>query len=99
MPDPSSSEIDPSLYKLPARFDTAACDEVAKDLRELQQHAVNLDASDVEVLMSQAALLLLSAKRTWEEEGKSFQIENASPAFDRDMRTLGISIEQLVSEK
>lgn len=103
MSDPTTPGTDAgtgcSTFKLPARFDTAACEGVAKALTENQHHDLSIDASEVEVLMSQAAMLLLSAKRTWDEEGRSIGYEKTSEAFDTNLQTLGIKLEQLVSEK
>jgi anti-anti-sigma regulatory factor len=89
----------PAHLKLPARFDTAACEAVAKELKDVQQQDLCVDASNVEVLMSQAAQLLLSAKRTWDEEGKILRFENMSSDCEQDLKTLGITMDQLASEK
>lgn len=87
-----------NALELPQKFDTSACEPVLKEFIARRSEPIVVDASKVEFVTSQAVALLLSAKRTWDEEGRGFELNQPSPDFQKDLKTLGISIDSFVSE-
>ncbi|AQR63111.1 hypothetical protein BZG35_16715 [Brevundimonas sp. LM2] len=84
-----------SLIMLPCRLDSAALLSCLADLLERRGAPLILDGSAVERLGGQGLQLLLSAFKTWREDGQPLRLQSASEALLAGMRQLGIDPETL----
>lgn len=86
MTDPAEQSV-----ALPAVFDLDALDAVRDRLLDCVENGpVRVMAPMVERLATNALLMLLSAARTAEANGYSFEIASASPAMQRAIERLGL---------
>jgi len=72
-------------------LDLAAAAALKQDLAELRGNGAIIDASEVQRLGTQCAQVLLSARRTWLAESQTFEIQNASEAFQEGLNRLGVN--------
>jgi anti-anti-sigma regulatory factor len=76
---------------LPARLDSAAAVQLARDLREREGTPVTLDASQVDLLGARAVQTLLVAAAAWRAAGVSFAVVNLPDGVRGQLATLGLS--------
>jgi chemotaxis protein CheX len=79
-----------ATLRLAKVLDLAAAATLKEDLVQFRGRSTVLDASDVQRLGTQCAQVLLSARRTWLAEGQTFEIKDASEAFQEGLARLGV---------
>jgi chemotaxis protein CheX len=79
----------PSELALADILDLTEARPLAEALTELRGRPVEVDASRVERLGALCLQVLISARRTWVEDGAAFSIVRASPAFVEQSARLG----------
>ncbi len=84
----------PQLIELAKKLDLTAAAPLAKQIGEVKDGPIELNASQVERLGGQCLQVLLCAKRHFTAKEQGFQITNASDAFSQSLETLGISPDQ-----
>lgn len=80
--------MDARHVTLPASLDTAAAEPLKAALLGARGAPLTLDASEVERLGGLCLQLLLSARRTWAEDGRVFAIAGASTRFTEQLAAL-----------
>ena len=73
-------------------LDISAAKPLAEALLGLRGNSLKIDASNVERLGTQCVQVLLSALNTWDVDGKTFSVENATVEFSDTLNVLGIDI-------
>ncbi len=84
---------EPAEYKLPPAVDLSSAKMIAADLVERRGNALSIDASDVGRTGGLGLQVLLSAKKSWEDDGVALTFSKWSDAFERDITLLGAPIE------
>ncbi|MEX3006999.1 STAS domain-containing protein [Hoeflea sp. TYP-13] len=90
-----ASQTEIGQMQLPENLDLTAVTPLHKDLVSMRGSELVVDASAVERLGGQCVQLLLSASKSWAEDGVSFQIENASDSFLSAIALLGVEPDSL----
>ena len=102
-PEPAQSIVFRSIrdqrmkgtLKLAACMDSLATEQFAAELAQQRGHSLTLDASSISFLGALALQLLLAAHRQWQEDGKSFQIVDPSPAFLEGVTLMGVGFAEI----
>lgn len=84
---------EPVEYKLPPAVDLSSAKAIAADLLEKRGTALAIDATDVGRIGGLGLQVLLSAKKSWEDDGVALTFTKWSDAFERDITLLGAPIE------
>lgn len=84
---------------LPARIDATTAADVYAALIQRAGDPLDLDASEVTGLSTQAIQVLLSAARTWREAGIPLSITAPSEAFIEHLKMVGLSPVDFVSPR
>jgi chemotaxis protein CheX len=79
------------LMQLPHTLDLAGAGPLLAELRAARGDAIEIDASQVERFGGLCLQVLLAAKASWAEAGKTFVIVNPSEAFRAAAATMGAS--------
>ena len=77
--------------RLPARLDTAAAPGLRASLADHAGQPISLEASQVELLGGLCLETILIAKNRWEKEDIPFAMEKPSDAIRADLRTFGLT--------
>jgi chemotaxis protein CheX len=80
---------DPAIIALPAVLDLKAARPLASELLARRGGALCLDASRVERLGALCLQVLLSARLTWDADGKPLTLKDPSPVFEEQFRRFG----------
>ena len=81
--------------KLGENLDLTAVTPLHKDLLSARGGALVIDASEVERIGGQRVQLLLSASKSWADDGVPFEIVNASDNFLSALALLGVGPDSL----
>ena len=87
-----SSAADPhpvAVVRLPEIIDVEAATALAGDLLAHSGRPLTLDASDVRRLGGLGLQVLLSARKTWAEDGFALSVTNPSPVFADTLELFG----------
>lgn len=82
---------DAQSMPLPARFDAAAVPDLLERLLAERGADLTLDADEVEKITGPALQLLVSAFRTWREDGVRLRLSNPSPYLMTALDKLGFA--------
>lgn len=85
----------PEVLVLPAKLDLPAAPGLLESLRAQRGNELAMDASAVTHLGTNCLQILVSAAKSWAQDGKSLRIEPISDAFTRDLEQFGLSHETL----
>jgi chemotaxis protein CheX len=80
---------EPAVIALPAVLDLKAARPLAGELLARRGGALSLDASRVERLGALCLQVLLSARLTWDADGKPLTLKDPSPAFEEQFGLFG----------
>lgn len=75
---------------LPGVLDLNAAADLARALLARRGAAVSVDAAEVGHLGAQCAQVLVSAVKTWAQDGVALSVVNRSAEFDEGLRLLGL---------
>lgn len=75
--------------QLPETLDLNAAEPLRQALAEQRGHPVMLDGSQVTRLGGLCLQVLLSARKTWADDGQEFRLEQCSPELFEHLRLLG----------
>lgn len=78
-----------ALLALTANLDILAAESLKGELLALRGQDVSLDGSNVERLGGLCLQVLMSAQKTWEQDGRSFEISPMSDAFSNQWAAFG----------
>jgi chemotaxis protein CheX len=84
---------------LAPHLDLTAATPLARELLPLRGRDIVIDASMVERLGVQCVQVLLSAVATWHADMVSIDLDRASPAFQRGLTTLGLTLSAISNEE
>ncbi|MDD9976548.1 MAG: STAS domain-containing protein [Boseongicola sp.] len=82
---------------LPARLDTSASSDLVTDLKLREKSNLVLEGAQVEFFGAQCLEVLLNAKAYWEQNSKTMEIKDPSPALTKDLRQFGLELQDLQS--
>jgi chemotaxis protein CheX len=74
---------------LPETLDLNAAEPLRQALVEQRGHPLVLDGSQVERLGGLCLQVLLSAQKTWAEDGQEFRLERCSPELMQQLQLFG----------
>lgn len=80
-------------------LDLNAAAPLAAELLASRGGDVDIDASQTRRLGAQAVQVLLSARRTWREDGARMSVVDPSPAFSEGLRLLGVDEGELLDKE
>ena len=80
---------DDSIVRLAETLDLNAAEPLRQALAEQRGHPVVLDGSQVSRLTGLCLQVLISAHKTWAEDGQEFRLERCSPEFMDQLRLFG----------
>jgi chemotaxis protein CheX len=80
---------DVATLRLEPMLDLNAAEPLRRALSELRGQAVNVDASQVSRLGGLCLQVLISARKTWAEDGRSFRLDGGSPEFTEQVSVFG----------
>lgn len=86
----------PESYALPAKLDLLTAASLAEGLDARRGKPLVLDAKEVTHLGTPGLQVVLSACKTWEEDGISLTLENFSEALETQLEPLGLARSDLV---
>lgn len=75
--------------KLPPVLDVRSAGPLCERLRAVRGTGLKLDASEVERLGGLCLQVLISARKTWQADGKAFAVLAASDAFSAALKLSG----------
>ena len=76
---------------LPARMDFAVLDALYAEIKEARGEDVTLDGSQIKHLGSCGLQLLLSAWKSWDQDGHNFHVIRPSEKFSEHLKLLGLN--------
>ncbi len=79
-----------NLVKLPPRLDAPAVSMLREQLLGRRGSDLVVDAAEVEAVSALALEVLVAAARQWSQDGRRIELRNASVAFERACRHLGL---------
>lgn len=79
-----------NLVKLPPRLDVPAVPMLREQLLGWRGSDLVVDAAEVEAVSALALEVLVAAARQWSQDGRRIELSNASVAFERACRHLGL---------
>jgi len=82
-------------HSLPEYLDMSAAEFLKKDLLEFRGSDLSLDASQVQRVGTLCVQILLSARKTWQSDGKKFEITQATEELFDAIRQIGLGPEDL----
>ncbi|MEM0935605.1 MAG: STAS domain-containing protein [Pseudomonadota bacterium] len=85
-------------YRLPARLDLSTATMLADGLRKARGADLVLDARDVTHLGTPGLQVMLSARRTWEEDGFALLVGDMPESFSDQLGPLGLGLADLATE-
>lgn len=85
-----------STLKLSPVLDLNEASVLHGKLLELRGEPIVIDASGVERVGVQCVQVLVAALRNWQKDGKAFSVTDASDAFDKTLKLIGIEIDQML---
>lgn len=95
----SDEANDYSEITLDAKLASTAAPGLFAQLKELRDQTVVLNASEVEQIGVLCMQILMSASKTWTDEGRSFEVVEPSEAFLSTIDVAGVSAEDLGIKK
>ncbi len=78
-----------TVLALTANLDILAAEPLKAELLAQRGQAVTLDSSNVERLGGLCLQVLMSAQKTWDQDGRSFEISPMSDAFSNQWAAFG----------
>lgn len=81
-----------AMLRLPARMDTDCADQLREDLIRLRGAALTLDGADVAFVGARCLGMLISAAKTWDADGQTLRVDNASDDLTRDLGRMGADL-------
>ncbi|MEO6376505.1 MAG: STAS domain-containing protein [Caulobacteraceae bacterium] len=86
------AQLPDAMMRLPEIIDVEAVSHLAGELIAHGGRPLTLDASDVQRLGGLGLQVLLSARKTWAEDGLEFTVINPSPAFADAVELFGAAV-------
>ena len=83
------SVVESAVLRLEPTLDLNAAEPLRRALNDLRGQAVKVDASQVIRLGGLCLQLLISARKTWAEEGRTFRLQDRSPEFTEQLSVFG----------
>lgn len=80
-----------AVLSLPARIDNAAAEPLRQLLLARRGAPLQLDASGVEKLGTLSVQVLLAARKTWEADGLSLAVRDASEIMVAKLAQIGLT--------
>ena len=80
----------PERLVLPSRLDLSSLGEVFEALRQARGRDLELDASQTDRIGGQGAQMLVSALRTWSDDGQRLSLVNPSEGLKAGLSRLGL---------
>lgn len=84
----------PSALKLAAALDFRAAAPLRSDLLALRGKPIEIDGGEVERIGAQCVQVLVSAARTWADDGIAFAIVRRSEEMVSALRYMGVHAEE-----
>ena len=84
-----------SEVTLDAKLASTAAPGLFAQLKELRQQTVVLNASEVEQIGVLCIQIIMSASKTWADEGHSFEVIEPSEAFLSTLDVVGVTAQEL----
>lgn len=81
---------DAEVYPLPAKLDLPAASGLARDLSSRRGRPLTLDAAGVTHLGTPGLQVLLSARKTWLEDGHALALTNFGESLKDQLSPLGL---------
>ncbi len=85
--------------KLSAVLDLNEASTLHGQLMNMRGSDIVLDASSVERVGVQCVQVLVAGARAWDQDQKSFLVENASQSFEKTMQLIGIDPANMVAKE
>ncbi len=87
-----------TVVALDAALDVTQASPLKSTFLALRGKDIGVDASAVQHLGAQCGQILISAKQTWDADGRAMRVEQASPGFIEGLRLLGLTSHLPVEE-
>ena len=87
----TESTAPPQVLVLEEALDLSAASELAKSLNAMRGKAVTIDPAHVGRVGAQCIQVLVSASKSWSEDGVEFLVEPGSEPFNEGLRLLGLT--------
>lgn len=95
----TSNNAAQSTLKLSPVLDLNEASVLQGKLLELRGTPLTIDASGVERVGVQCVQVLVAALRGWKKDGIAISVEDASDAFDKTLKLIGIEIDQMLQKE
>lgn len=87
----STADADASVFTLPARLDTDAAPSLRAALIEQRGSDLKLDGMNVARVGALCAAVMIAARKTWEKDGFTLTIGEASDHFRNGLERLSLA--------
>lgn len=86
-------------FELPPRLDTDTAPELREDLIALRGAALRLDGSEVGHLGARCLAVLISAAKTWREDGYGLSMTSPSEPLEIGLARMGCALSDITAQE